>query len=37
MGPEALFGWMRDGELKEMVHAIERPGFLNQADFKQKV
>ena len=37
MGQESLFDWMREGELREMVHAIERPGFLNQGDFKQKV
>jgi hypothetical protein len=37
MGEETLFGWMRDGELSELVREIERPGFINQKDFEQKL
>ncbi|MCZ7547430.1 MAG: asparagine synthase C-terminal domain-containing protein [Anaerolineae bacterium] len=32
-----LMGWMRDGVLHEMVRAIERPAFMECADFEQKV
>lgn len=37
MGEETLFGWMRDGELSELVQDIERPGFMKQADFEKKI
>lgn len=30
----ALHAWMRDGEMRDMVLSMERPGFLNQADFE---
>jgi asparagine synthetase B (glutamine-hydrolysing) len=28
-----LYAWMKDGVLRDMVEAIERPGFLSKADF----
>jgi hypothetical protein len=34
---QELFVAMRDGELSEMVHEIERPGFLSQDDFQMKI
>jgi hypothetical protein len=37
MGPEHLFAWMREGVLMDLVHAIERPGFINQEDFEQNL
>jgi hypothetical protein len=37
MGEDTLFGWMRDGELRDLVHDITRPGFMKQADFDQKI
>jgi hypothetical protein len=30
-----LFNWMRTGVMAEMVAAMDRPDFLNQADFEQ--
>ena len=31
-----LYGWMRKGgSLRDMVEAIERPGFLSKADFEE--
>lgn len=30
-----LHDWMRDGSMREMLLDIERPGFLNQADFNK--
>ena len=35
IGQAHLFEWMKDGVLSDMVHAIERPGFLDQKDFEQ--
>lgn len=32
-----LRGWMKQGSLQEMVHAIERPGFISNADFNRKI
>jgi asparagine synthetase B (glutamine-hydrolysing) len=32
-----LMAWMQGGVLSGMVHAIERPGFMTQADFNAKV
>ncbi len=32
---EDLHDWMRSGVMRDMVEAIERPGFLSQADFKK--
>lgn len=37
MGPEFLFKLMREGELRDKVQSIERPGFINQADFQGKL
>ena len=31
----SLHKWMRSGPLEEMVHAIERPGFLSKSDFEK--
>jgi hypothetical protein len=36
-GMVELFEALKVGELAEMVHAIERPGFMSQADFEQKL
>lgn len=36
-GMAELFGSMKDGELSEMVQAIERPGFITKADFEEKL
>lgn len=30
-----LYGWMKSGLMRDMVQAIERPGFLSKADFEQ--
>jgi asparagine synthetase B (glutamine-hydrolysing) len=30
-----LYAWMRNGSLREMVEAMERPAFLSQADFEK--
>ncbi|MDH4135312.1 MAG: asparagine synthase-related protein [Anaerolineae bacterium] len=32
---EDLHDWMRSGPLRDMVQAIERPGFLSKADFEK--
>lgn len=32
-----LWGWMREGVLRDMVHAIERPAFMGRADFERKL
>lgn len=32
---EDLHDWMRTGPMRELVLAIERPGFLNQKDFEK--
>ncbi len=32
-----LMQWMREGVLQDMVHAIERPPFLDKADFERKL
>jgi asparagine synthetase B (glutamine-hydrolysing) len=32
-----LKSWMKDGILREMVRAIERPGFISQGDFERKL
>jgi asparagine synthetase B (glutamine-hydrolysing) len=32
---DALYAWMKQGPLHDMVHAIERPGFLSQSDFNK--
>ena len=32
-----LQSWMRSGPLREMVHSIERPGFINQKDFRRLI
>jgi len=32
-----LWGWMREGVLREMVHAIERPAFMERTDFERKL
>ena len=37
MGPKHLFDWMKDGVLSDMVQAIERPGYVNQQDFKYQI
>ncbi len=37
MGPSFLFELMRAGELRDMVHAIKRPGFIDQRDFEHKI
>jgi hypothetical protein len=34
---QELFYAMREGELHEMVRAIERPGFLSQKEFTEKI
>ena len=31
----ALYAWMRQGPLRDMVQAIERPAFLSQSDFNK--
>jgi hypothetical protein len=36
-GMQELFISMREGELSEMVRAIDRPGFLSQKDFADKI
>lgn len=30
-----LYDWMRNGSMRDMVQAIERPAFLSQADFQK--
>lgn len=37
MGPSFLFELMRKGELRDLVQSIERPGFIDQADFQQNI
>jgi hypothetical protein len=37
LGEQSLFDWMREGELSEMVRAIERPGFMTPKDFYKKI
>lgn len=37
LGEQSLFDWMREGELSEMVRAIERPGFMTPKDFDKKI
>jgi hypothetical protein len=32
---EDLYDWMRDGTLREMVLAINRPGFLSKSEFEK--
>jgi len=32
---EDLFDWMKNGPLRDMVLAIERPGFLSKSDFEK--
>lgn len=32
-----LMEWMEQGTLQEMVHAIERPGFISKVDFDRKI
>ncbi len=32
-----LFEWMKDGVLRDMVHNMERPGYMSAADFRQIV
>lgn len=32
-----LWRWMREGVLREMVQAIERPAYLDRADFERKL
>jgi len=34
---KTLFGWMREGPLREMVQSIERPSFMSKEDFKRKL
>jgi asparagine synthetase B (glutamine-hydrolysing) len=37
LGEQALFDWMREGALSEIVRDIERPGFMEQSDFDRKL
>ena len=32
---EDLYDWLRNGTLREMVLAIDRPGFLSKTDFEK--
>lgn len=34
---QELFGWMREGVLRDLVLDIERPGFLSIADFERQM
>ncbi len=32
-----LWDWMRQGDLRDLVHAIERPPFLDRREFERKI
>jgi hypothetical protein len=32
-----LFDWMRVGPLRELAHSVDRPGFLDRADFERNL
>ena len=32
-----LQGWMKDGVLSDLIHAIDRPGYISSSDFERKL
>jgi hypothetical protein len=37
IGESTLFSWMQDGELRDLVRGIDRPGFIKQSEFERKL